>query len=134
MRKELNVLYLDGNRFRVSLAGSDVAFFSDKAEEGHPVSDPDPLDLLLSSLGTCVGLFAKNYCVQHNRSFSRLSTVTSGELSQDTPTRLINIKVRVDTDAAVRQDPERDVFLRFIRACIVHSTIINTKEVDIDLL
>ncbi len=78
-------------------------------------------------------LFARNYCLQHNRAFSRLNTVTGGELSRDTPTRLVNIKVQVDTDAAVSQSPERDVFLRFIRACIVHSTIINTEEIDIDL-
>lgn len=92
----------------------------------------NPLELFLSSLASCVGVYANKYLTQHSIEFSDLKIYAQAELSQSPPMRLINIKIKVYTDAKL-DNAKKEVFLRFVRNCPVHNTIIHTKEIDINL-
>ncbi|MEI8349540.1 MAG: OsmC family protein [Candidatus Omnitrophota bacterium] len=103
----------------------------DKSKEGSIPEGPNPLELFLSSLAACVGVYAKRYLTTHAISFNELTINAHALFSQDSPNRLVNIQVRVHTDAKL--DDKKEVFLRFIRGCPVHNTVIHTKEVDINI-
>ncbi|MCF7908055.1 MAG: OsmC family protein [Candidatus Omnitrophica bacterium] len=90
------------------------------------------LEVLLSALGGCIGVYANKYLERHAIAFTKLEIMVTGELTTESPARIVDIKVKVDTDAQLGD--KKEVFLRFIHNCPVHNTLLNTKEVEIDLL
>ncbi len=91
----------------------------------------NPLEVFLSALGACLGIYALRYFKLHNIAFKSLKINLSAELSLEPPLRLTNIKARIFTDAHL--EPNREVFLRFVSNCPIHNTILHTKEVEISL-
>jgi uncharacterized OsmC-like protein len=67
----------------------------------------------------------------HSVGFREIRIQAQADLLQANPLRLVNIKAKVYTDANL--EDKREVFLRFIKNCPIHNTIIHTKEIDIDL-
>jgi len=96
--KKVIAKHIQGNRFEVFCGGSKNIFYCDKPEDESLSSDPDPIDLFLASLGTCVALFSGIYCRNHGKQFSGLRVDTSAELSQDSPQRLRNIEVKISLE------------------------------------
>ena len=128
---KVEVKFLEKDKFEVSADTAGTKFYVDKKHQEYDPSGPNPLEVFLSSLGSCVGVFAKMYLVRHSIAFKELRMEVNAELAHDRPRRLINIKVKVHTDAAL--EGKREAFMKFIEACPIHSTIINTDKVDIDL-
>jgi len=116
------------DKFAVSCS-SGAKICVDKSKEGHISEGPNPLELFLSSLGACVGVYAKRYLTTHAISFNDLTIRIHANFSQESPNRLVDIQVRVHTDADLAD--KKEVFTRFIKNCPIHHTIIHTKEVDI---
>ena len=130
--EEVKVSFLSDNKFEVSTVSSQVKFYIDKKAEDYIPRGPAPIELLLSSLAGCIGVFARSYLRRHSLEFSRLNINASAQLSQDSPKRLVDIKVDVDTDAEL--GGKREVFLRFIQACPIHNTICHDSRVNISLV
>lgn len=131
MQVEAQVNFLENDKFQAKGSLSQVPVYIDKNKETESACGSNPLELFLSALGGCVGVYAKRYLSRHNIAFSKLDISVVAELAQNPPMRLANIKVNVDTDANL--EDKKDVFLRFIKNCPVHNTLLNTKEVDIKL-
>ncbi len=91
----------------------------------------NPLEALLSALGGCVGIYANKYLERHAISYTKLRVLVGAEFTTESPARLINITVKVDTDAQLGD--KREVFLKFIKGCPIHNTLLHTKELAIDL-
>lgn len=89
------------------------------------------LELLLFSLANCIAVYANKYLERHTIVFNKLKVKAKADFTTESPARLINIQVKVDTDAQL--DDKRAVFLKFIRACPIHNTLLNTKEIDVGL-
>ncbi len=129
MEQKIEVNFLENDKFEVNIGSSGKKFYIDKKAENYAPCGPNPLEVFLSSLGGCIGVYAKRYLQRHNLAFRRLSVGVTGELCQESPVRLINLKVNVDTDAELGD--KKDVFSKFIENCPIHNTIRHTKEVDI---
>lgn len=132
METKVELRFLKGDTFEVKTHTNEVTMYVDKKKEGQPAGGANPLELFLSSLAACVGVYALRYLTTHTVDFKQLNAVASADFSQDTPARLVNIKVNVHTDAKLAD--KQDVFLRFIRNCPIHNTVIHTQEVEIDLV
>ncbi|MDD5583498.1 MAG: OsmC family protein [Candidatus Omnitrophica bacterium] len=132
METKVELRFLKGDAFEVKTHTNEVTMYVDKKKEGQPAGGANPLELFLSSLAACVGVYALRYLTTHTIDFKQLNAVASADFSQDTPARLVNIKVNVHTDAKLAD--KQDVFLRFIRNCPIHNTVIHTQEVEIDLV
>jgi len=130
MASQVTITFQVEDRFQVQ-AGSGTSFFVDKKHENQVPAGPNPLEVMLSSLGACIGVYAKNYLTRHAIAFKSLSISVSADLSEDPPARLVNIKALVKTDANL--EGKKDVFMKFIHNCPVHNTLLNTKEVAITL-
>ena len=131
MRQKVEVKFLGDDRFQINAIGSGTTICVDKISSDHSPQGPNPLELFLSSLGACIGVFAKKYLDRHNIEFKELKIETEADFTTVSPMRLTNIEVRVSTDADLGQS--REVFLRFIKNCPVHNTVLNTDRIDLKL-
>ncbi|MFA5008072.1 MAG: OsmC family protein [Candidatus Omnitrophota bacterium] len=96
-------------------------------------SGPNPLEVFLASVASCVCVYAKKYLTQHSIEFKELRVEATAELSKDPPTRLVDIRIKTHTDAKLNS-AEKEVFLRFMKNCPIHNTVIHTKSIEIDLI
>lgn len=94
---------------------------------------PDPLELFLGSLASCVCVYARKYLTQHSIEFKELKVIATAELSKDSPTRLVNISIKASTDAKL-DNAKREIFLRFMKNCPIHNTVVHTQHIEIDLV
>jgi len=78
-----------------------------------------------------IGIYANKYLERHKVAFAKLEVAVSGEFITESPARIINIKAKVDTDAQLGD--KKEVFLKFIKGCPIHNTLIQTREVKISL-
>ena len=131
METKVEVKLSGEDRFEVTTLTNEVRFYVDKKKENYTPQGPNPLELFLSSLGSCVGVYALRYLNNHAITFEELTVKVKAEFSEAAPARLINIQVSVFTDADILD--KREVFLRFIRNCPIHNTILHSKEIDITL-
>lgn len=118
------------DKFLADFSSSGTKVYVDLNKE--KASGPNPLELFLGSLASCVCVYAKKYLIQHSVEFKELRVIASAELSKDSPTRLVNISIKASTDAKL-DSAEREIFLRFMKNCPIHNTIIHTQHLEIDL-
>jgi uncharacterized OsmC-like protein len=125
---KVNLKFLENDKFKVECLPSQTHFFIDKKKEDYQPQDPNPLELFLGALCGCVGVFTLNYLRRHYIEFKEIKIELNAKLSSNPPLRLVDIKVKVDTDARLE---DKDTFLRFIKNCPIHNTIIHTQEIGI---
>jgi uncharacterized OsmC-like protein len=131
MNTEIAVNFLENDKFEVVTNTSGITFYVDKQQDNYVPCGPNALELFLSSLGACIGVYAKRYFRRHAISFNECNIIVNAELSGESPLRLVDIKVRIQTDGQLSGNTEH--FLRFIRACPIHNTIVATKDIDIEI-
>jgi uncharacterized OsmC-like protein len=131
MEIKTEITFLREDIFQIKAQTSGLIFHIDKKKENEEALGPNPLELFLSALGSCIGVYAKKYLSTHSLEFKELTVGLKAEFSQVHPARLINIKAQVKTDADLGD--KREVFLRFINNCPIHNTILHTKEIDIEI-
>ncbi len=110
---------------------AEANIYSDREEINYALGTDRPLELFLSSLSGCVGVYAKKYLSRHQIEFRKLIVKASADFTIESPARLVNLKLKVITDAELGD--KKEVFLRFIENCPVHNTLLHTKEVEIAL-
>lgn len=130
MATQVDITFREQDIFEVKVPATGVTLAIDKSQEGHLSGGANPLELFLASLAGCIGVYAKRYLTMHSIAFTDLRISASADMAQDSPARLVNIKVVVSTDAKI---DNREVFMRFIHNCPVHNTLLHTKEVEISL-
>lgn len=127
----VDVNFLGDDKFRVNTYSSGVTFYVDKTKENYLPTGPNPLELFLSSLASCVGVYSKKYLTRHNVKYNELKIEAEAKLSQAPPSRLVDIQIKVYTDAHL--EDKKEVFLKFIKNCTIHNTIIHTEKININL-
>ena len=131
MQIKTEVKFLEKDKFEVRAVSSATTIYVDKKEPDSTPSGPNPLELFLSSLASCTGVFAKKYLERHNLEFKELKIEAEAEFTTEAPMRLTKIKAKVYTDADLGE--KREVFLRFIAGCPIHNTILHANKIDIEL-
>jgi uncharacterized OsmC-like protein len=126
------VSYVDQDKFNIHIPSIDKELFVDKGTDDHEPVGPNPLELFLSSLGSCLGVYAKLYLTRHDINFNELKIDVNAEFSTESPARLIDIKAKVFTDAEL--GGQEEVFARFVKQCPIHNTILHTDKVDIEVV
>ncbi|MDP8253378.1 MAG: OsmC family protein [Candidatus Kaelpia aquatica] len=119
-------LELKGEEFDVRSKSSGVNFKIGFTEESQ--SEPNPLEVFLSSVASCVGVFAVKYLKGAKIDFNKLNINVKSSLIQQGSMKLDNIVLSLDTDAELAG--RREAFLRFIRKCPIHNTILDTDRVE----
>lgn len=123
--------YSGGYKFRARARSHEIV--SDQPAEKHGEdTGPTPPELFISSLGTCIGVYAVFFAEKHPEiSLEGMKVEMEWERS-DNPARIGTIRAKVTLPGGV---PERfrDALHRSVEACLIHNTITHPPRVEIGL-
>lgn len=107
-------------------------FFSDMSvDDGGKDEAPSPAELLVSSLGACIGMTINTYCKSHGYSTDNLE-VSMTYLLADQPKRIKNITVDITLPENFPANRKQAIH-NSIKTCVIYNTISPDTEIDIEL-
>lgn len=128
---EVKVRQLDGVRFAIQ-ARSHTILCDQPVENGGTDAGMTPPELLLASLASCAEFYAVQYLRTRGLAETGVEvTVTAEKLKP--PARLGNFRVQVACPVAL-SDEHREALVRSVHHCLVHTTLLNPPQIDIELM
>jgi uncharacterized OsmC-like protein len=120
------VASLGGYRFAVKSEGG---AFSVDAKGADGVTPPD---LLLASLGSCVGVYIRKYADGAKLQLGEFRVTVSGDMGKEPPFYFRDIKVSVELAGAPLDDRRKRALSEFVKNCPVHNTMKNSPAVSVE--
>jgi putative redox protein len=114
--------------YRFSIRSKDAEIIVDA--KGGAMTPPD---VLLASLGSCVGVYIRKYAEGAKLARGEFSVSAEGDLGKETPYYFRQIRVSVDLKGAAIDEKRKDALLAFIKNCPIHNTLKNNPAVDISI-
>lgn len=131
MSTEVSIQYLGDVQFEVK-ARKHTVFCDQPAENGGSDEGMTPPELLLASLGTCAGYYAVEYLRGHHLPARDLSVRVSAEKDKS-PSRLSYFRIELhypeELDAR-----HRDGIFRAVHACLIHNTLLNSPQIEVEVM
>ena len=88
-----------------------------------------PPELLLASLGSCVGFYAAQYLKKHELATEGTVVRGSAEKAQNPP-RMDDFRIEVEIPSALN-DQHRVGIEEAIRHCLIHNTLLNAPRISL---
>jgi putative redox protein len=128
---DIHVHQVHGDHFLVRVGGHILSV--DQPEEvGGEDRGPTPTQLFVAGLAACVAFYAGRYLRRHDVDVSGLSVESDFTMSEDRPSRVTSISIRVRVPAAL--GPELWTALeRVVEHCTVHNSLQDPPLVRIEL-
>lgn len=120
-----------GLRFAADIRGHSVVT-DQPYRAGGEDSAAMPLELLSAALGTCVALYAHQFCASRDIPHEGLRVEVRTE-SATGPKRIGRFDVRVILPD-VMPEHYRPAIERAVRACPVHNTLMHAPVIDVDVV
>lgn len=127
---EVTVSHGSGVRFTIR-ARSHSVLCDQPIENGGDDSGMTPPELLLAALGSCAAYYAAEYLRTRDLAPGGVEVSVSAEKLQ-TPARLGNFRVHV-VSPVVLTGEQRQAMMRCVHHCLVHNTLRNPPEIEIEL-
>ena len=115
-----------------SEAGNHPAMIVAPDVTGGSDHGPQPPQLFIASLGSCIGAFVAQYCEKNGINAEGMTVEMLFEKAPD-PTRLVNLKAQVLLPKADCSKRIRAI-KRVAEHCPVHATINTMENLDIEIL
>ena len=120
----------NGLRFETDIRGHQVVVDVPAAMGGSD-SGPMPPELVVTALGTCVGIYAVNFCTKYRISPAGLVVHTDWEKGTE-PSRIAKMSVVIELPAGVPAE-KHEAFMRTISQCMVHNSFCQIPEISMKL-
>ena len=122
--------------YEVEIANKQGNIFEVKAKENHFVIEPfsenlTPGDVLLASLGSCIGLYTRRYLDNAKIPAQGFSLKLEADFSQDHPVRFKQIKVYLDLGDIQIDQARKAALLKFVGNCPIGNTLKGDPSVEI---
>ena len=130
MRRLVNVTWDGGVRFTADVRGHKVQVDQPRQGGGEDTAIA-PLELLPTSLGTCVAYFVQQFLVTRGIDPTGLE-VAVGVAGAPNPHRIGYFDVTVSLPGGI-PDRYRDAVIRAAETCTVHHTLMHTPEITVRL-
>jgi putative redox protein len=119
-----------GLRFTADIRGHRVPT-DQPARAGGEDSAVMPLELMAASLGTCIALYAHQFCAARGIGGEAPAVEVRFETAK-APKRISRFDVRVVLPAGFPEE-YRAAIERAVRTCPVHNTMLHVPEIDVQL-
>ncbi len=93
---------------------------------------PNPTELLVGSLGSCIAIMVNSYCKSHGYTDGKVGISMTYQLA-DKPKRIDSIVIDLEVPADVPES-RMEAIKRVANLCPVHSTLENPPNVDIEIV
>ncbi len=130
MSTRLRVGHVADDRFAVEVRGHTV-YVDQPLDVGGSDQAPTPTELFVAGLASCVAFYARRYLHRHGLPTTGLAVSASFE-SGGRPARVTRIEVTVDVPDTVPVG-RRDALLAVSRHCIVHTSLLDPPDVEVQL-
>jgi putative redox protein len=127
----IQVRYVDGDRLTAVVRGHEVTV-DQPAEDGGQDLAPNPTELFVAGLATCVGFYAERYLRRHDLDPTGLVVECDFDYSDDGPSRVSD--VRISVAAPGLPETRREPFVRVIEHCTVHNSLVHPPTVRMELV
>ena len=130
----MNVIveHLGGVQFEIKARQHRIAC-DQPAENGGFDEGMTPPELLLASLGSCVGFYAAQYLKKHKLATEGTIVRVSAEKAQNPP-RMDDFQIAVEIPSALPSalnDQHRIGIEEAIRHCLIHNTLLNAPRISL---
>jgi putative redox protein len=132
--------------YTVEVKNKDTTVFDVKARENTMAIEPmgkgfAPSEVLLASLGSCIGYFIRAYAKQAKLELKQFTIRLESDFvrektmfgMKELPMAMRDIKVQIDLEGA-RLDPQRkEALMRFIGNCPIKATLEHSPRIQINI-
>lgn len=115
--------------YRFAVRSKDAGFDVD-AKGAHALTPPD---VLLASLGSCVGVYIRKYADGAKIGLDAFEVTVEGDLGSEAPYRFRQIKVSVDLKGSSLDDRRKTALLEFVKNCPIHNTLKGDPDIEMTL-
>ncbi|MGE5308019.1 MAG: OsmC family protein [Deltaproteobacteria bacterium] len=135
--------------YSVEVNNKGTTIFKVKARENGMEVEPlgkgfSPAEVLLASLGSCVGYFVKRYIETAKLGITDFSVKLESDFvrekkmtllgMRERPLSMRKIKVRIDLKGAQIDPQRKEALLKFVMHCPIKATLEEPPEIDLALL
>ena len=124
---KVDITHTKDYAFKAQTAGYEFAIDS-KGKDGMT-----PPDVLLASIGSCLGVYIRKYSEGTHLDLSEFKITVEGEFAKD-PYSFKVINVSIDLKGEKLDERRSKALLEFIKNCPVHNTLKGNPEVEIKLI
>jgi len=127
---EVTVEHLGALQFEIK--ARQHAIVSDQPPEngGHDEGMTPP-ELLLASLGSCVGFYAAQYLRKHNLATEGTRVRVTADKLRD-PARIDNFRIEIETPALLTGQ-HRDGVENAAQHCLIHNTLLHPPKIVVEV-
>jgi putative redox protein len=132
--ESMTVTWLQGSQLAVE-TGRHRLLVDQPEEEGGEDQGMTPVELLLASLGSCIGYFAARFCQRHHLPADGLR-VTMGWEYEEKPHRVGSMTAEVHLPPSLAETlapAMRARMQQVLEGCTVHKSIAITPKIDVTI-
>jgi len=126
----MKIRHLGGWRFNVRCRGHQIVSDQPLEEDGENTG-MTPVELFVSSLGCCIGVYAKMFCERHKIPYEGMKIDLEWKMAGN-PSRVSEFKATIHLEKDVEPDLAQGI-LRMVKHCTVHNTIRDPPEIAISI-
>lgn len=127
----IEVRYLQGDRLSATVRGHEVIVDQPIADGGEDLA-PNPTELFVAGLATCVGFYAERYLRRHDLDPAGLVVGCDFDYGVDRPARVSDIRISVTAPGL--PESRREPFAKVIEHCTVHNSLAQPPSVTFELV
>ena len=127
---EVTVEHLGALQFEIN-ARQHVIVSDQPPENGGHDEGMTPPELLLASLGSCVGFYAAQYLRKHKLATEGTRVRVTAEKLKD-PVRIDNFQIEIETTAALTEQ-HRDGVKNAANHCLIHNTLLHAPSIIVEI-
>ncbi len=125
----MTIDYEGGMKFRAHARQHDI--ISDQPPGKGEDTGPTPPELLIASLGTCIGVYAKFFAQRHDISLEGMKIEMEWGRAEN-PTRVGEIRARITLPAGIPENYRQGI-LKSAASCLIHNTLTHSSGIEITL-
>jgi len=126
----MKISHLGGWRFNVRCRGQQIVSDQPLEEDGEDTG-MTPVELFVSSLGCCIGVYAKMFCERHKIPYEGMKIDLEWKMARN-PSKVSEFKATIHLEKDVDPDLAQGI-LRMVKHCTVHNTIRDPPEIEISV-
>ncbi|MGA7559467.1 MAG: OsmC family protein [Terriglobales bacterium] len=127
---EITVEHLGAVQFEIKARRHTIVSDQPPENGGHDEGMTPP-ELLLASLGSCVGFYAAQYLRKHKLATEGTRVRVTADKLKD-PARIDNFRIEIETSAALTPQ-HRDGVENAAHHCLIHNTLLHPPKMQIEV-
>jgi putative redox protein len=127
---EMSISYLEGWRFSSKCRSHEIISDQPIEEDGQDTG-MTPVEMFISSIGCCMGVYAKMFCDRHKISMEGMSIYLTWNVAKK-PSRVGDLQVKIMFKKNIAPELQQGI-TRMVKHCTVHNTLNNPPKIDVDI-